>query len=127
MNFTQAQVERLLAGKRMVLTVPKKEGEQFCPEYKKNEGVSVRRYSPLSNSIKFQVGRDYAVMQKGKTAYACDAGHICFPLKKELGKGKSVACNLDHKGKSWLMLPLRFVVKKITSKNKDWLLEVEKK
>ena len=118
MNFTNKQIERLLAGDSVVLTVPKKEGEMF---HRLREsiwsGEMGSKKKPLR--IKWQVGRDYSVMQIGESVWHCPKCKTITEPKIKYACCAGGCPNVANK-------PLRFVVKKITSKNKEWLLEVEK-
>ena len=138
MNFSQQQVERLLAGKTVLLAVPKKEGEKSYGLF-----THILTVKDENEKIKFQVGRDYAVMQGGKSVWHCPKCGV-QQTEKEMEEcwgsalyGKITAnknkitsfgyeCPYCDARASGLFQPLRFVVKKITSKENNWMLEAEK-
>ena len=145
MNFTQAQIERLLVGDIVVLTAPKKECEYDFPFSPIHQGKNEIEYvTNKTGKLKFQVGRDYAVMQKGKSMWHCSKCGV-QQTEKEMeecwgsalygkittNKNKITSfgyeCPYCDARASGLFQSLRFVVKKITSKDNEWLLEVEKK
>ena len=129
MNFSTEQVARLLVGKLVQVVVPKKEGEEaFYPakgffkgkEAKVPKGSYFCIHSDTKDfRVKFQVGKSYAVMLGGKSVWHCP--------KCKYTKLNYFLCAHSAGQEAKHAIQLRFVVKKITSKDNEWLLEVEKK
>lgn len=127
MIFTQAQVDRLLAGETVVLTVPKKEGDgstHFGIYFGKRWYGNVVKFD--TKRVKFQVGRDYAVMLGGKSVWHCSkCNKIYEGMSKENYEDYGPpTCRCV--GYEQFTEPLRFVVKSIRAKNSNWVLEVKK-